>query len=139
MGEREPGPYWVKLYGGEWRVAEWLSGCWGLAFNTDRHQDSDFAEIGERAERNVFDENDEKVLEQIRQRFAQPRWPEPQPITDAQKTGEDFLVWCVDRWLIAAWWSPSFDREIAWYDDHNRWLEEAQVTHYLPLPPDVKP
>jgi hypothetical protein len=64
----------------------------------------------------------------------------PQPITDAQKTGERFLVWSKrhTRWFAAVWETES-----------NSWSEGlsplggsrsimGEITHYLPPPPDVK-
>jgi len=66
-------------------------------------------------------------------------WPEPQPITDAQKTGERLLVWHKESgdWKIAAWFKPAFDTEIGWYDDFYRLIDEDCISLYLPLPPDA--
>ncbi len=78
-------------------------------------------------------------------RAAQIIWPEPQPITDAQKTGERFLVWCEfdgdQRWVEGRWMeNVLLENETAYWDlgFGIRALAD-NVTHYLPLPPDVKP
>ncbi len=71
-------------------------------------------------------------------RMALVGWPEPQPITDAQKTGEWWLVWFSaernGQWIKARWF---YD---AWYADGSRYpLARHLVSVCLPLPPDVKP
>jgi hypothetical protein len=127
MVEREPGPYWVRSAGkhriDEWQIASWLSGgYWLVLGNDEAMSDEDFAEIGERVER-----------------------PEPQPITDAQKSGERFLVWDADDkdWVIASWREPdSPSGPKCWCGDSagpNYENTYDSATHYFPLPTDVKP
>jgi hypothetical protein len=74
-----------------------------------------------------------------------PEWPEPQPITDAQKTGERFLIrydWApYPHWLDAYWDEKALGRG-SWCGIGGEgivYLCEPRVTHYLQMPPDVKP
>jgi hypothetical protein len=66
-------------------------------------------------------------------------WPEPQPITEAQKNGDEFLLWD-PKWK--SWdkghWSAATGQG-RWYFPDNCYAEENEITHYLPLPPVVKP
>ncbi len=82
-------------------------------------------------------------------------WPEPQPITDAQKTGERFLVWYEpdpdaeyganpgddpareNGWQTAWWDGVDWTVGGEGYENHLR-LIERRVTYYLLPPPDVK-
>lgn len=75
------------------------------------------------------------------------RWPQPQPITAAQRTGERFLVWydprppCIHSlrgWIVARWEADDWVAGLSDADDVV-WLDPLGLVHYLPLPPDMKP
>jgi hypothetical protein len=67
--------------------------------------------------------------------MAEQEWPEPQLITDAQKTGERFLVWWDEgRVWVIGWYS---DGQWRVTHDPRQWIDG--VIHYLPVPPDMKP
>ncbi len=66
------------------------------------------------------------------------QWPPPLPITDAQKTGKQFLLNGASGWVPGSWrtvfgcgWQA-----YGWIDDHGN--ELFGVTHYLPMPPDLR-
>ncbi len=134
MAEREPGFYWVKRKceltppAPEWEIAQYQSGgYWGFYFEMDSVTEDAIAEIGEPVER---------------------IWPEPQPITDAQKTGERFLVWVnapegrVDEflhgWAIGSWEGGQW----VIYMMGTTFMTTVRahlVTRCYLLPPDVTP
>jgi hypothetical protein len=65
----------------------------------------------------------------------------PQPITDAQKNGEPFLVWHAGEfqhgWHVAEW-SSYVEMWLRRGSSEENYLVVDDVTHWLPLPPDVK-
>ncbi len=72
---------------------------------------------------------------------------EPQPITDAQKNGERWVVWYTRQewsgqdpdgvWITASWFADH-DGWSGWMEAGHRRRDE-EITHYLPLPPDIRP
>jgi hypothetical protein len=142
MADRESGAYWIRDTGGDWvvaywegdpRVAEWYG------FGDDRPIDSKWiAEIGERVERRSV--TADATLAGRLVDFEE--WPEPQPITDAQKTGERFLVWNDSEHPdTCGWFTAFYDGKIdGWLTGAlGGYTELDRVTAHLPLPPDVKP
>ncbi len=69
------------------------------------------------------------------------QWPEPQPITDAQKTGERFLVWVNSPEYLRGWAIGSWeDGQWVIYLMGTTFMTTVRphlVTHCYPLPPDV--
>lgn len=169
MAEREPGLYWVRdRFDDDWVVALWSGSAWLLHGDTTEYKDGAFLEIGPRAEMPPpvvvmdtpqlpevvhYNLNTPERKRALMAAFKLPEWPEPQPITDAQKTGERFLVWAtpvnVSRlhphndpmkesgWLTAFWdgyWIVGGNETGEGFS-----LDDDRVTRYLPLPPDVMP
>ncbi len=152
MAEREPGPYWVRdRFEDEWVDARWTGKDWLLHGDVARYRDADFIEIGPRAVmpppvivETTSDDSappavvhyDLNTLEGKRAlaAFLQlPPWPEPQPITDAQKTTTPILVWSEGwgEWAAAFW-----DRD-SWHlsCSEDSIADTDTVSHYIPLPP----
>jgi len=140
---REPGLYWVND-GNCWSVASWGDAAWLVLGSREVFTDDDWAEIGERVERPGTREESISWAAKV----------EPQPITDAQKTGERLLVWYKhpdnDRgsWHEAEWrddWVPTIPGvwETACVDNEadfhtgTLYLRGDWTTHYLPLPPEI--
>jgi hypothetical protein len=156
----------------EWTIAQWMDCEAGLGWyfwmtlgDEQPYKDADFAEIGERVVRQPSSSFtiDHLVLEKAQ--IAWPdlsmrargritvtgMWPEPQPITDAQKTGERFLVWNenptddqLHGWFTARWYPTvsSFGQSGMWTVgslNTDEWFALDHVTQYLTPPPDVKP
>jgi hypothetical protein len=74
--------------------------------------------------------------------MAEREWPEPQLITDAQKTGERFLVWNDSDYPdTRGWFTAFYDGKIdGWLTGAlGGYTELDRVTVHLPRPPDVKP
>lgn len=163
MAEREPGLYWVKVPFGGWEPARWDppdddDGLWYLIGEVVGVGSDYLDAIGERVA-------DQGLIAELRTQFtkwaeltdrlqpcleqfalymiSQTGWPEPLLITDAQKNGERFLVWLrhpphddtPGRWVIAGWGIKN--NRGAWTTERFSYTEQF-VTHYLPLPPDVK-
>ncbi len=173
MAEREPGPYWVRdRFEDEWVVALWSGFGWTLHGDEEQYGDADFIEIGPRAvmpppaipnprdaipnprDRHQstdtppvtvmnFDLNTPEGKRALMAAFQLPQWPEPQPITDAQRTGERVLVWseCAREdpnrlgWLTARWAEGDWTIGGDWWEDEAMHLRDCVVTHYVPLPP----
>ncbi len=157
MAEREPGPYWVRdRFEDEWVVALWSGFGWTLHGDEDQYRDADFIEIGPRVELpppvieppqppNVahYDMNTPEGKRALAAFLQLPLWPEPQPITDAQRTGERVLVWseCAREdpnrlgWLTARWAEGDWTIGGDWWEDEAMHLRDCVVTHYVPLPP----
>jgi hypothetical protein len=154
MAEREPGFYWVRCRRfpsgeGDWQVAQYVVGLWHCAGSGDELTDDELAEIGDRVERSALYLSlvDYDILAPTKYlRFPSvEEWPEPQPITDARKTGERLLVWNDSQHPdTRGWFTAFYDGKI------DGWLTGALggyteldrvVAVYLPLPPppDVKP
>jgi hypothetical protein len=88
-------------------------------------------------------------------------WPQPQPITKAQKTGEKWLVWRnfthratgmysgLGGWYVAFWMNEEVVKDAAdGHPIHGYWCvssptfhtpigDDTNVTRCLPLPPGV--
>ncbi len=162
MAEREPGPYWVRdRFEDEWVLALWSGFGWTLHGDEEQYRDADFIEIGPRAELPPpvivetttddsaqpavvhYDLNTPEGKRALAAFLQLPQWPDPEPITDAQKTGERFLVrilrtrhprlahgWVEAYWDADYWMTDLFmpDGELIFFDDD-------EVTHSMPLPP----
>jgi hypothetical protein len=168
MAEREPGFYWVKeTADAEGEPAYWNKMVWTFAGEPCSYNDDELAEIGERVVRRSVTAEATLAGSLVDYDLTAPSkylrfpsfeyWPEPQPITDAQKTGERFLVWhepkheprdlesYIEPVTMRAWFTAFWD-DGRWWVIGNGWddtirLEDRHITHYLPLPPppDVKP
>jgi hypothetical protein len=156
MAEREPGSYWVRCRlfpsrEGDWEVAQYVGGLWRCAGVMEEFTDDDIVEIGDRAER----EGAARLLEAIKRTrcledqltkilgvLGPTAWPEPLPITDAQKTGERFLVWNDSEHPdTRGWFTAFYDGKIdGWLTGAlGGYTELDRVVAHLPLPPDVEP
>jgi hypothetical protein len=158
MADRESGAYWIRDTGGDWvvaywegdpRVAEWYG------FGDDRPIDPKWiAEIGDRVVRRSVTAEATLAGRLVDYDLTAPtkylrfpgfeEWPEPQPITEAQKTGERFLVWNDSEYPdTRGWFTAFYDGKI------DGWLTGALGGYteldrvaavYLPQPtPYVKP
>ncbi len=160
MAEREPGFYRVTLKAGsdnseagEWIVAQWVPGRgysnrhWWITGWECPVGDDEISEIGERVDpqpqiyhepaapppRFAIETLDVSESETFHNVELPPwRWPDPQLITDAQKTGDRFLVWSDDQWMIGEW------IDTLGYWDVGDGSFPKNLILYLPLPPDVK-
>lgn len=149
MTERAPGFYWVKdRWDDEWWPAQWKGDDgWTFCGHSGEHCDDDYwVEIGEPAERTPNVELLSKMLLEAARVIEAAK---PQPITDAQKNGERFLVWATPVSVTER--DPGSDPTkesgwlTAWWDDEE-WivggdsiedgfcLPARRVTHYLPVP-----
>lgn len=165
MAERAPGLYWVRenVAPDEWAIALLTArGWWNLIGSDLSFSEEAFAEIAERAERGsrgllpveiagwpegIASYDLSKPAAQIPDFvFPAALWPEPQPITDAQKNGKPFMVWICSEHLspgAAGWYTAFWDARIdAWCVltpfFHTQGIYADRVTRYIPLPPDVK-
>ncbi len=140
MTDRAPGFYWVrqKFMDGSpqgWEVGRFEVGLWALPGDSDEYQTAELYEIGERVERQgTREESIAWAVDLARQLHI--GWPEPQPITDAQKTGERFLLHGASGWKIGSWraiFGFGSGWRFGWIDDHDD--ELIGVSDHLQLPP----